>query len=199
MRPLPLLFLALASLTACTGGEDVIDRLRSCELLTEGFLQDLPVYAPTECYRQCLGEGSCEELEAALCRSDVELLVACDRRCAFTCASGAIVAVDAVCNGFEDCAEGEDEVDCPVHVCDDGTEVMGANVLCDGRQQCPDRSDEEGCPIDCDRRFHEDCPPFVCDDGQEVQSTARCNGWPQCMDESDEEGCAELQIMCEAS
>ena len=195
MRFVPLM--ALLALGAC-GEPEVAQRLRQCELLSDGYIRELGIYAPTECYRDCFGEAECDELEAALCRTDVSLLVECDRRCAFECASGALIAVESVCNGFEDCADGEDEFNCPVYVCEDGSELIGEGHRCDGWRRCPDGSDELDCPDACERFGGEACQPFACTNGETAPSDARCNGWPQCSDESDEEGCAELTLMCES-
>lgn len=186
------LLLCLSTLFGCAE-TDVAERLRECALLTEGHVQRFGLYAPTECYRDCLAQASCEELEHALCRTDVSLLVACDRRCAFECASGALIAVESVCNGIDDCAEGEDELACGSYVCADGEVVEGRR--CDGRASCADRSDEDGCP--CDPMTGRYCPDFHCGSGETLNWWSRCDGWPSCEDESDEAGCAEFTLMCE--
>ncbi len=189
LRTLPLLLLF-----AGCGEPEVAEKLRECDLLTDGYVRSLGIYAPTECYRDCLGEASCEELEQALCRTDVGLLVECDQRCAFECASGGLIAVESVCNGFNDCESGEDELGCEAYVCADGMEVMGGQ-RCDGRTQCTDGSDELDCP--CDPNTGNNCPDFRCGSGETLNWWSRCDGFPSCDDESDEEGCAELTLMCE--
>jgi len=171
----------------CTSAAPLQSRLAACELITEGDLPRLPLYAPDACYERCLAAASCEQLEAALCRSDVSLLVACDQECAFACDDGGLVAVEAVCDGTAQCAGGEDEAECPVYVCDDGTEIGAGRHRCNGWAACPDGSDEAGCP---------EPDPYVCDDGERVYPTARCDGFAACRDGSDEVGCAEPTWTC---
>ena len=195
MRYLPLLLL----LVACSEGPSSVEaRLRECGLVSEGLLRYQPLYAPDDCYRSCLGEASCEELEVALCRTDVQLLIECDRRCAFACDDGGLVAVESVCNGFEDCEGGEDERDCPSHTCADGEVVEGVR-FCDNIPQCADGSDEDEvtCPVDCDAQpWHHDCPEVECSDGDLRHPSTRCDGWRVCPDGRDEEGCADITAMC---
>ena len=190
-----LLVSALAvALAACGDTPDPHDALRACGLLTEGEVRWDAFYAPTSCYRECLAEGSCEELEAALCRSSIELLQRCDARCAYRCDDDSLLPVEAECNGVVECVGGEDEAGCPTMICDDGSEVGGAR--CDGRWNCPDGSDERACPVDCDQSWNSTCPPYRCPDGTEINYQPRCDGWAQCPDGSDEDGCAELILMC---
>jgi len=177
----------LASLLALGCNAGVESQLRACGLISDGELGRFPLYAPNDCYDQCLGGASCEALEGAFCRTDVQLLIECDRRCAFACDSGALIAVEAVCNGSDDCEGGEDERDCPVYVCDDGEELAGAHHRCDGTTRCRDGSDEAGCPSS----------EFTCADGSTVDARHRCNGWTACDDGSDEVGCAEVLVECD--
>lgn len=183
----PVLVLLVLGGLGCAGerGADLPAQLRSCGLVTEGDLPYPPFYAPTECYEACLGEASCEALEQALCRTDVQLLRDCDGRCAFACASGALIAVELVCDGVEHCEGGDDERECPAYRCDDGQELVGDKHRCDGRVACADGSDEAACPM------------FLCDDGEAVARGARCDGWAQCADASDEADCAEVVRACD--
>jgi hypothetical protein len=55
------------------------------------------------------------------------------------------------CNGFNDCPQGEDELDCPVFACPgyyrclDSGLCLHADHLCDGWPQCPQHDDEWLC------------------------------------------------------
>jgi hypothetical protein len=209
----------------CTNGGVLAERLRTCGLLSEGEtgLRSLgSIYAPDACYRDCLAEAPCEALEQALCRSELELLVACDQRCAFRCADGSLLAVERRCDGFAQCADGGDEAGCPGWgeiACDSGSPVMGAR--CDWVYQCPDGSDERDCghypTCDGGRTYsvwdrcngyrsctdgadEAGCPQLVCDDGTTFAipegATPRCDGWSQCPDGTDERDCASLTLNC---
>lgn len=222
---------AFVVVPACAPAEDrgssvLADRLRACGLVSAGDLGPSTlsqIYAPDACYARCLAEASCERLEAGLCRSMLDLLVACDERCAFRCEDGGLIGVERVCDGASQCMGGEDEVGCHFDlVCANGARVPGAR--CDGAWNCPDGSDETGCPSQpsqcadgsgylypwqyCDGvascRDGSDeagCPSFPCADGRTItyrdqQGTPRCNGYVQCADGSDELGCARLTLTC---
>ena len=183
------LALTLLTLTAlgCTSSAPLQSRLLDCELITDGELRQVPLYAPDDCYERCLGAASCDELEAALCRSNVALLVACDAECAFDCDDGSLVGVERVCDGRDDCEGREDERGCPTYTCDNGQVLVGDDHRCDGLYGCRDGSDEEGCARE---------ERFECANGERVHPGARCDGWPACADESDEAGCAEPLWTC---
>lgn len=186
----------MLALAGCTG-PDLAGTLRECAILSEGEVSELPFYAPTECYESCYAEASCEELQAALCRTSVALFQGCDERCAFRCGDDSLIAVEQWCDGVDNCADESDELGCGVYTCDDGTTLYGSH-RCDGAARCPDRSDELGCPLNCDVVYPPAaCPGVECADGTMVSAGSRCNGRVQCPDGSDEVGCAELTFMCE--
>lgn len=175
-------------------------------------------YAPTACYQQCLASADCEALSAAYCRTDLELLLFCDERCAFRCADGSLLGVERLCNGTPECPGGDDEAACQI-TCANGVVAMGGP--CDGVFDCPDSSDERECvprcsdgryvlPMyRCDGRRHcpdgsdgAGCLEFACAGGRTLryvgdEDTPRCNGPSECGDGgSDERGCARVAITC---
>lgn len=213
----------LGTASGCAPGPAVSDRLQACGLVSEdgevGPSITRLFYQPTECYRACLAAATCEELQATLCGSSIELLRRCDEQCAYRCDDGAFLAVEQVCNGLSECAGGEDEAGCPTVPCDDGSTTTGRR--CDGHATCPDGSDEAGCPacvtlggttvllrqVRCNRRQEcadgsdeLGCPEHRCDDGTTLVrpegDSLRCDGWTQCPDASDERGCARLETSC---
>lgn len=137
-------------------------RLRGCGLLTEG------AFGCTEpdgedCVASCAPGASCDDLRAMSCeglagsgteldrcigRCADRLDARCDNggcpRAVFTCSDGSSVEQREACDGQADCADGSDELGCPVFTCDDGTEIP-ARRRCKGGVECPDGSDELGC------------------------------------------------------
>jgi hypothetical protein len=206
-----LLLLALAS---CTAVETRVpsppsgvlparlpERLEACGLVTPGELRADLFYAPTTCYDVCLGTAGCDELEAALCQTSIDLLRRCDEACAFRCPDGSLIAVEQRCDGQPACAGGADERDCGTCVeehpdwwcngvgeCADGSDERDCGECpwfhprCDGSRDCAGGSDERDC--------------FACESGESVLGSARCDGWPACIDGSDERGCAEVVAAC---
>jgi hypothetical protein len=180
------------------------------------------IYVPNACYEGCLAEASCEQLEDGLCGTMLDLLIACDERCAFRCDDGGLLGPERVCDGAMQCMGGEDEEGCQFDlVCNDGRRVPGAR--CDGAWNCPDGSDESGCsqmfectdgsgtlsawqrcdgtPTCRNGSDEEGCPTWVCANGQrftfrERDTSPRCNSYAQCADGSDEQGCAMLTVQC---
>jgi hypothetical protein len=209
-------------------GAVLAPRLRECGLLSSGTIGPYTlsgIYAPNACYEGCLAEASCEALEDGLCRTMLDLLVACDERCAFRCDDGGLLGPERLCDGAMQCMGGEDEEGCAFDlVCTDGSRVPGAR--CDGGWNCPDGSDEAGCPpssgyFECTDRSgtlytwqrcdgtpscsdgsdETGCPSWICESGQrltyrEREASPRCNGYPQCTDASDERNCAALTVRC---
>ena len=184
---------------ACSGSE-LQERLVECAILSEGPIAALPLYAPSDCYENCLAAASCNSLEEAICRTETELLRTCDARCAFACAEGSLLGIERVCDGNEDCEGGDDERGCLMFTCGDGREIL-STYRCDGGRQCGDGSDEVDCSAERCRLYPwaDGCPEFQCADGGTARTDARCNGYAQCEDESDEAGCGEVLLMCPVS
>ncbi len=183
-------------------------------MLSEGYARTIVAtrfYVPDACYDECLAGASCEELRATLCGESIDLLVRCDQRCAFHCTDGALVALEAVCDGRPQCSDGIDEAGCPSFSCNDGTPLPLASH-CNGFTECAGGEDERDCPcptsqwLRCDGVMHcpdgadeRDCSTFQCADGQEIpyfEVGPRCDGWRRCNDGSDELDCAMLTPIC---
>jgi hypothetical protein len=205
-----LLFLALAGCTTevvqapdpPAMDPEIGARLRECGLLSPGELGASRFYAPTACYVQCLATASCEELDAALCNTSIDLLRRCDEACALACPDGTLLAVEQRCDGRTDCEGGTDERNCPSCV------EAHPDWVCNGFGQCADLSDERDCDscnqfgrlcngvVDCaDGRDEASC--FRCRTGEmTIQRELRCDGWSSCWDGSDEAGCAAIAASC---
>lgn len=215
-----IVLVALAS--GCTAApadpSALYERLVGCGLFERGArgiaTASSYYYAPDACYVQCLAEASCDDLHHLYCRSDLALGLRCDDRCAHHCANGALVALDAVCNGNDDCGDMSDERGCRTITCD-GT-MFPPSIVCDGYPHCSDASDERGCANTCtgggggivvvqpwmrcdgytscgDGSDENDCATYACADGRVLtgprSAPPRCNGIWECWDGSDEQGC----------
>lgn len=132
-----------------------------------------------------------EALEVLRCEGEaLRAFLSCKRSegCpgTFTCADGAVILADAVCDGYPSCEDGSDEQqDCPPPpTCTDGEPLQPLSV-CDGFMDCADGSDEQDCP-----------PPFACGDGTEVPPTWICDGFADCEDGTDEQ--QDCPVTCES-
>ncbi len=217
--------ITIGSFGCASDAHVLTERLTECGLLTEGEVGAsalAPFYAPSACYRECLATAECDALEDAMCGTSIELLRACDERCAYRCPDDSLIGIERVCDGAAQCEGGADEEGCATFACGDGTTVA-TRARCDGSWHCPGGQDEMGCPppFSCmaawgtssgdwmvcdgwaqcvDGSDERDCPVHQCANGDRhslrIGAQPRCDGWTQCSDGSDEAGCAQLMPMC---
>lgn len=122
----------------------------------------------------------------------------------FECDSGTCIAKTYVCDGFNDCPGGEDELHCSdMKKCDgvtfrcrsDGI-CLPMEKYCNGIVDCVDGSDEQYCtsksnkdPKTTDLSATCNIGSFLCDETLCVPQSKLCNGKVDCFDGTDEEHC----------
>ncbi|ESP00909.1 hypothetical protein LOTGIDRAFT_173011 [Lottia gigantea] len=136
----------------------------------------------------------------------------------FQCKNKHCIKKAWLCDGLEDCLEGEDEANCTVEVCPiswfkcDNGRCIDPDFKCDGQDQCSDRSDEISClnsdlkncdynslsmltvlfPVNSDLK-NCDYDSFRCKSGGEcVPNDFVCDGSEDCNDGSDEHSCDQV-------
>ncbi|XP_061591640.1 ST14 transmembrane serine protease matriptase b [Cololabis saira] len=111
----------------------------------------------------------------------------------FRCSSNLCINATLKCDGWNDCGDHSDEVNCK---CEE-SQMKCKNGLCkpkfwrcDGFDDCGDKTDEENCVKCTDQEFS-------CRNGRCVSDSLRCNGEDDCGDGSDESACAKsLLLQC---
>ncbi|MET0340978.1 MAG: LDL receptor domain-containing protein [Polyangiales bacterium] len=138
--------------TALTG--QVRDKLTECGLYERvegqsavgGLIRD----EFDRCLAQCHLQSSCDDLFVTICDGRGSALKTCGAKCSlkptdgFRCDSGVRIPHVAVCDGEQDCRNGEDEEDC-APTCADGTALASDQLICNGQRDCADGSDEVDC------------------------------------------------------
>jgi hypothetical protein len=174
--------------------ESLVNALTDCDLLTGTRLAGCEDDEPSlPCMMVCIGEASCEELEARYCYLEFNRLAECLEDCQaalpspeFVCDDRSRIPASFQCDGAEDCSKGEDE-DCPEgrFSCDGGLSIPAA-WQCDGVEDCPNGEDELACSGD---------RGVICDDGSRLPASRECDGKDDCPEGEDEVDCARL--ICE--
>nr|XP_014345808.1 PREDICTED: suppressor of tumorigenicity 14 protein-like [Latimeria chalumnae] len=109
----------------------------------------------------------------------------------FTCRTGICIDNSLKCDGWDDCGDFFDEINCD---CDEA-QFRCENGLCkpkywqcDNVNDCGDSSDEKQCSCEPDQ--------WKCSSGLCISKSLKCNGEKDCDDSSDEENCGGGSNLC---
>uniref|UniRef100_A0A914YX79 Uncharacterized protein n=1 Tax=Panagrolaimus superbus TaxID=310955 RepID=A0A914YX79_9BILA len=121
----------------------------------------------------------------------------CNKHSAFDCGNKHCILKLKVCDGINDCPDGQDEKNCscpatlfkcPSKLPNGNDKCIEPTQRCDGFIDCPNGEDEK----DCEKCANED--GFKCKkENKCISQTARCDGRNQCSDGSDEENCTSAK------
>jgi hypothetical protein len=104
------------------------------------------------CIARCTLATTCNNLKQSVCTEPSGMFGSCLEACdpapddGFACKDGTKIPHLFLCNGLDECADGEDELKCN-DACEDGSTPATTVTACDGKKDCRDGSDEAGCPI----------------------------------------------------
>ena len=116
----------------------------------------------------------------------------------YQCNNGSCISDVALCNGIDDCTEGEDEKECNLcssqeYQCLDNQCIALENI-CDGVKDCRDNDDERDCVSQNENQ--QICPTdrFECSDGTCIPYEWVCdNIYSDCPEQEDELNCPEQE------
>ncbi|XP_011296732.1 vitellogenin receptor [Fopius arisanus] len=120
--------------------------------------------------KTCVVETTCSEVE-------------------FKCSDNSCIDNTKLCNGIDDCHDGEDEKHCisskactvDEFQCRDSSKCIPSYKICDGIAQCFDSSDEVNCAARTCDSFSFRCPSGLC-----IPGSWECDGQKDCDDGADE-------------
>jgi hypothetical protein len=132
------------------------DKLTACglHLPIEGESRDRSLIRDEldRCIARCHLTAACDDVVVTTCEQREtpfsQCVLACPERPqdGFRCDGGERIPHLALCDGEEDCRNGEDEADC-APACANGTSLASKQLVCDGNRDCADGSDEIDCIV----------------------------------------------------